>query len=73
MKVSDIMSRTVDNYLGTIIEVFDNDTHLIKKRYHIPAHSGDYTNIPESVWNAEVGMVIVHFDSLVISVAEEAI
>lgn len=70
MKVGDIISKTVDNYMKIVVEVFDRDTNLIKTRYTIKPHSVNFTNIPEDVLETEVGMIIVHFDSLVISVWE---
>lgn len=70
MKVKDIISRTVDNYIKIVVEVFDNNTHLIKERYYIQPHATNFTNIPEKVWETEVGMIVLHFDSLVISVNE---
>lgn len=68
MKVKDIISRIVDNYYKIVVEVFDGETDLIKERYFIEPHSDG--NIPEDVLNTEVEMIVVHFDSLVISVAE---
>ena len=70
MKVKDIISHMVDNYRKVVVEVFDSKTHLIKDRFVIQPHAVDFTNIPESVWESEVGMIVVHFDSLVISVGE---
>lgn len=70
MKVKDILSKTVDNYMKIVVEVFDPDTNLIKERYTIEPHHANFTNIPEDVLETEVGMIIVHFDSLVISVWE---
>lgn len=70
MKVKDIIPRMVDNYYKVIVEVFDSETDLIKERYTIKPHSCDFTNIPEEVWESEVGMIVVHFDSLVIAVEE---
>ena len=70
MKVKDIISKMVDNYYPVVVEVFDRNTHLIKVRYKIEPHSGDFTNIPEDVWDTEVDMVIPYFDSLAICVWE---
>lgn len=70
MKVKDIISRIVDNYYKIVIETFDSETNLIKDRYVIKPHSFDFTNIPEDVLDTEVGMIVVHFDSLVIAVEE---
>lgn len=70
MRVKDILSKTVDNYMKIVVEVFDPDTNLIKTRYTIEPHRVIFTNIPEDVLETEVGMIIVHFDSLVISVWE---
>lgn len=70
MKVKDIIGKTVDNYMKIVVEVFDPDTNLIKERYPIEPHRANFTNIPEDVWETEVGMIILHFDSLVISVWE---
>lgn len=70
MKVKDIFRAMVDNYLKVVVEVFDSETHLIKQRYKIKPHSSDYYIIPEDVWNKEVGMVVVHFDSFMIAVMD---
>lgn len=70
MKVKDIISHIVDNYLKIVVEVFDSKTHLIKERYSIPPHANAFGGIPEDVWEMEVGMLVVHFDCLVISVME---
>lgn len=70
MKVKDIFSRMFDNYYKVVVEVFDSETNLIKERYTIKQHSRDFTNIPENVWESEVDMLVVHFDSLVIAVEE---
>ena len=70
MKVKDIISNMVDNYLKVVIEVFDHNTNLIKDRYYIEPHSVDFTNIPHRVWNTEVGMIVLYYDSLVISVSD---
>lgn len=70
MKVKDIISKMVDNYLKISIEVFHPHTLLIKNRYYIKPHSIDYGNIPNDVLDAEVDMLVLHFDSLVISVEE---
>ena len=70
MKVKDIISHIVDNYYKIVVEVFDKNTQLIKDRYYIKPHAVDYSNIPHDVWYKEVDMIVVHFDSLVISVEE---
>lgn len=70
MKVKDVMSKIVDNYYKIVIEVFDGKTNLIKERYYIHPHSVDYSNIPQDVWEKEVGMIIPYFDSLAISVTD---
>ena len=70
MKVKDILSHIVDNYYKIVVEVFDNNTHLIKCRYFIKPHSTHSTDIPDNVLDKEIGMIVVHFDSLVISVEE---
>ena len=71
MKVRDIISKMVDNYYKVIIEVFDHETNLIKERFTIKPHATNFTHIPEKVWETEVGMIVVHFDSLVIAVSDE--
>ena len=63
MKVKDIISRIVDNYYKIVIETFDSETNLIKDRYVIKPHSFDFLD-------TEVGIIVVHFDSLVIAVEE---
>ena len=68
MKVKDIISHMVDNYYKVVVEAFDSDTHLIKERFIIKPHAADYSNIPENIWNSEVEMIVVHYDSLVIDV-----
>lgn len=73
MKVKDVISKIVDNYYPVVVEVFDRNTHLIKVKYTIKPHAVDFTNIPEDVWDTEVGMVIPFFDSLVISVLEREV
>lgn len=70
MKLKDIISRIVDNYYKIVVETFDSETNLIKDRYIIKPHSCDSNNIPEDVLDTEVGMIVVHFDSLVIAVEE---
>lgn len=70
MKVKDVISTMVDNYLKIVVEVFDRETHLIKERYYIKPHAVDFTSIPEVVWDTKVGMIVLHYDSLVISVEE---
>ena len=70
MKVKDILSKIVDNYYKIVVEAFDSETNLIKQRYYIMPHSADRSNIPPDVMENEVGMIIPHFDSLVISVID---
>ena len=67
MKVKDILSKIINNYYKIVVEVFDSETNLIKQRYYIKPHSADRSNIPPDVMEKEVGMIIPHFDSLVIS------
>lgn len=70
MKVKDIISKMVDNYLKVSIEVFHPHTLSIKSKYTIEPHSIDYRNIPSDVWDMEVSMMVLYFDSLVVSVEE---
>lgn len=72
MKVEDFISKMVDNYLRIVVEVFDHNTHLIKDRFKIAPHATNYTNIPDSVWQSEIGMIIVHHDSVILSVSDES-
>ena len=68
MKVKDILTKTVDNYYKIVIEIFDRETDLIINRYYIQPHSCDFTNIPESVANMKVEMIIPFYDRLSICV-----
>lgn len=68
MKVKNILSRIVDNYYKIVIEVFDSESNMIKVRYYIEPHATNHFNIPADVKEKEVGMIIPHFDSLVIAV-----
>ena len=70
MKVKDILTRIFDNYYKIVIEVFDSESNLIKVRYYIKPHATDHSNIPADVKEKEVGMIITHFDSLVIAVRD---
>ena len=69
MKAKDVLSHIVDNYYKIVVEVFDKDTQLIKDRYYIKPHAVVSANIPSHVLDKEC-MIVVHFDSLVISVEE---
>lgn len=71
MKVKDILSKIIDNYYQIVIEVFDNETNLIKNRYFIEPHKADASKIPDSVMEMEVGMIIPYYDRLSICVKEK--
>ena len=62
MKVKDIISRMVDNYLEISIEVCDEKAKLMKEIYYIKPHATSFTNIPEVVWESEVWMTVLYLD-----------
>lgn len=68
MKVKDILSKIVDNYYKIVVEVFDSETNLIKERYYIQPHSVDRLITHKDMMEKEVEMIILHLDSLVISI-----
>jgi hypothetical protein len=63
MKVCDLISKIVDNYVEIVIEEFKGKDRT-GRRWNITPHSTDYRNIPEDVWNAEVSMIVPYYTSI---------
>ena len=70
MKVKDILSKTIDNYMKIVVDVFNPYTLRIKKRHIVEPHSSYFGKIPEDVLETEVEMIVLYLDRLVISVPE---
>lgn len=70
MKVCDLISKMVDNYIEIAINEYKGSEHT-GRRFIIEKHSNDYTNIPEDVWNAEVRMIVPYYDRISIEVESE--
>ena len=71
MKVKDIIScMVVDSYRYITVEKIDTTTNLVEKRYVIPPHSCDCTNITEDVWEAEVAQMVNYYDGLAIIITD---
>lgn len=70
MKVCELISKIVDSYVDIAINEYKGFEHT-GRRYIIEKHSGDFTHIPEDVWNAEVNMIVPYYDRISIEIEKE--
>lgn len=72
MTVKEFISMMLDNYRDIVVEVFDRETSLVKKKYRIEPHKcNNYSvDIPEEVKKLKIGAMVLHYDSLVVTVEQ---
>ena len=67
MKVKDLISKMIDNYMRISISVYKRN-EFTGERYIVDPHATDYNNIPGNIWNSEIKDMVLYYDRLAIAV-----
>lgn len=67
MKVKDLISKMIDNYMRISISVYKRN-EFTGERYIVGPHATDDRNIPGNIWNKEIRAMVLYYDRLSIEV-----
>lgn len=67
MKVRDLLDKMFDSYVEIAINEYKEGEYT-GRRWIIPVHSKDYTDIPEDVLDSDVSGIVAYYDRISIEI-----